>query len=566
MVKTATCLLGLVLLIARAGVAEVGMTVLNGRSLGANQAALVVSVLDETGAPIKGLTAEDFKVRVGGEPVGPLAVTLVAATDEHLSVVLGVDVSGSMKGRPFDETTKALTSFLLQLEKGDMVALFSFGSEVRLLTDFTTDRAEVQRRVEALSPTEQWTHLYDVTCEAIEKAKKALTTRAAVVLLTDGKDEQGRRTREQALSLARAKTAPVFTIGFGHAIERSYLEEVAAASGGRSFFTPEPARIAEIYEAILEQLKNQYLLSFDFARQPGSYKASVAVNVGEQTGEAAREFVFNPQGAPLVIVKETPAPPAPAVAPAPPQPVTVVVQERPLPAPWYGETWQRWSSLVARRPVLLAGLVAAAVALLLTGFVLLTSRRRAKARQEDAWRARVEQLLEQQAQGQAGADADCRLEFPQQTPDAPTFMQSLGGSKTGLASGADAAFLKVDCLKNGMVPLIYHGQEVIAEVLIARDSVSGKQHMQADAVYLWTPAGNNRVSRPKPDFPWHARIYLTEHDRFAIEDAGSANGTLVGGAEIWGAGVVLLQDGDVIDVGGKSGVRMVYRESDPLAA
>ena len=268
------------------------------------KAVMYLTVLDEGGRPIKGLGRDNFTVLIGGEEIKEFAVEPVSASREHLSVVLGLDVSGSMEGRPFEETKKAVSVFLDELDRGDYVCLMSCGTEVKFLTGFTDRRHEVREEVELLRPVDAWTHLNDAIYEAIEKGKGSPTARTAVILLTDGRDEGSVRGVGEVLDAAAGGSIPVFAIGYGNQIDAGYLGEIANVSGGYFLSTPEAEKIAGLYDRVLEQLENEYRMTFDFAGEPAYYKAVVRVAGAGVSAEGVREFLFNPSGeeVPLAVL------------------------------------------------------------------------------------------------------------------------------------------------------------------------------------------------------------------------------------------------------------------------
>ena len=114
--KKTTLIAALFVLMTCQASADVSVAILKGEAVGEKQAGLSVSALDEAGRPIKGLTRNDFQLLIGGEQVDDFSVEPASTTDEPLSIVLGLDVSGSMWGAPFRETQKAISIFLDQLE------------------------------------------------------------------------------------------------------------------------------------------------------------------------------------------------------------------------------------------------------------------------------------------------------------------------------------------------------------------------------------------------------------------------------------------------------------------
>ena len=228
--------------------ADVSVVILQGEAVGGNNAALTVSAVDEAGKPIKDLLQDNFELFVSGEKIDNFDVQPTSVSDEPLSIILGVDVSGSMRGKPFKETQKAISIFLDQLEKTDFVSLLSFGTKVGFITDFTRERYALRSQVEALRPVENWTHLYDATYETIKKGKNAPTARATVILLTDGRDEGSERHRKDVIDIASIASIPVFAIGVGKNLDSEFLQEIARVSGGDFVSTPEPEKIPELYK------------------------------------------------------------------------------------------------------------------------------------------------------------------------------------------------------------------------------------------------------------------------------------------------------------------------------
>ena len=510
--------------------ADVSVAILKGEALEDKKAALYVSAIDDAGRPLKGLAGENFELLVGGERIEDFAVEPVSTVEEPLSIILGVDVSGSMRGRPFEETQKAISIFLDQLEKEDFVALMSFGTEVRFVTDFTKERYVVRSQVEALRPVEQWTHLYDATYESIRKGRDAPTTRAAVVLLTDGKDEGSEHVAQDAVNIATGASVPVFTIGFGVNIDIPFLQEIAQMSGGDFTSTPEPERIPELYQGVLDQLKNQYQISFDFSKEPSTYKASLTLIRGNETARSTKEFLFNPTGAAIVVPPE------------------VVEQMVTPPKPWY-ERLTRQQLIVLGSIVFILLIV---LIILIIAFLKKRRKRIEKEREEkEIWMQKIAEMVE------SSDTEDCELEYPSEFPTIVHYFDSRSSQMTKVAKNSPDVLLQIDCLKQS-VPLVHEGVEVLDELMIAKKSKERASFRKKSAVYLWTR--NEYVSRANQERAGHARIFISEGERFAIEDLGSMNGTWIGGKKI--DGVFPLQDGDVIDVGGKDGIRIVYREGD----
>jgi len=104
------------------------------------QMTLTVSAVDEKGKPFPGLGPSSFNAWINDQP---LIVRGLQTDTARLpaSVLLLVDVSGSMAGEPMNQARAAMQQFIAGLDAQDQVAVMSFASNVQLLQDFTADRA-----------------------------------------------------------------------------------------------------------------------------------------------------------------------------------------------------------------------------------------------------------------------------------------------------------------------------------------------------------------------------------------------------------------------------------------
>ncbi len=239
----------------------------------------VVSVADASGRPVVGLTKEDFVARIvdlppstggGGQAGSPASISQVTAavnSDIGVAVVLAVDVSGSMEGDPMAQAREASRTFVEGLAPIDSVALVTFGDAVTPVLNFTTDRGAVFAALDSLQAVGN-TALYQATSVSAFVAASAQTQRKAIILLSDGVDFGNRSavSRDASLSQAVAIGAPFFTIGLGSDIDRAYLEALAQGTGGRFLETPTAEGLSELYRAIGDFLRSQYVVTLS----PGS--------------------------------------------------------------------------------------------------------------------------------------------------------------------------------------------------------------------------------------------------------------------------------------------------------
>ena len=259
---------------AAAGSGELAVSIASLDASKPGEVVAVVSVVDASGRPVVGLTKDNFVARIDGLPAGqagsPASVSQVTAavnSDIGVAVVLAVDISGSMKGDPLVQARGAARTFVEGLAPIDSVALVTFGDGVTPVLNFTTDRGALFAGLDSLQAAGN-TALYQATSVSAFVAASAQTQRKAVILLTDGVDFGNRSTvsREASLAQAAAIGAPFFTIGLGSDIDRGYLQALAQGTGGRFLETPTAQGLSELYRAIGDFLRSQYVVTVS----PGS--------------------------------------------------------------------------------------------------------------------------------------------------------------------------------------------------------------------------------------------------------------------------------------------------------
>lgn len=169
-----------------------------------------VSVLDQRGEPVLGLSGEDFKLSEDGRRQ---PVTFFSGERHPLRIALALDISASMRDK-IDEVSDALRHFINLLEPADEIMVLTFSGVSHVDQDFTSDRERLERVFSRLQP-DQGTALYDAAAEAIRRVAPGAAESKAVVLVSDGVDTASMATFEELRELARRSEVPVFSIAIG---------------------------------------------------------------------------------------------------------------------------------------------------------------------------------------------------------------------------------------------------------------------------------------------------------------------------------------------------------------
>lgn len=277
---------------------------------------VTVHVTDIVGQTVRGLDVEDFQL--GGALAGVAEIVRVESTEDNLpfAVVLVIDTSSSMSGMPLQRTQAAAKAFVEALGPDDPVAIVTFSNDAMVLREFTTDKADLLAAIDGLVSFGQ-TALYDGAAAGIELAAEAPYPRRAVILLSDGAEYGGASltSRENAAELSPVRGVPVYTVGLGFGLDRTYLQDLSNVSSARFYESPTPEELTAIYNELATLFRTQYVLTLDFRGDLDGRIYPFTLRAETEAGQSGVDAATLRAPIPLPVVTVSPEPTAPLAAP-----------------------------------------------------------------------------------------------------------------------------------------------------------------------------------------------------------------------------------------------------------
>jgi Ca-activated chloride channel family protein len=211
---------------------------------------------------VRGLSREDFRVY---EDNVPQPINHFAAEASPLELVVGVDISGSMVGA-IDHVKENVKHFVSSLRPdADRVTLVVFNENFFVLTRPSVDLAGQLKALDRLAP---WgsTALHVALVRSFDLFGKG-ARRRGLVIFSDGDDTSSHIPRDAVERRSETSDAVVYVIGQGRAVESANLKDLcrhlATLSGGRAFFPKAIEELRGTFDAILEEMSHQYLLTYE---------------------------------------------------------------------------------------------------------------------------------------------------------------------------------------------------------------------------------------------------------------------------------------------------------------
>jgi VWFA-related protein len=234
-----------------------------------NEVNVVFTVTDKHGHYVRDLKKENFKVVDDSKPAAEIR-SFHAEANLPLEVGLLVDASNSVRDR-FKFEQQAATEFLNQTirPKYDQAFVVGFDVTPEVTQDFTDNTEKLSVGVRSLRPgggTALYDALYFASRDKLMKVQHNGPVRRAIILLSDGDDNQSHVTREEAIEMAQRAEVIVYTIstnlsGAGHHGDK-VLERIADATGGHAYVPFQITEVANAFAAIQEELRSQYAISY----------------------------------------------------------------------------------------------------------------------------------------------------------------------------------------------------------------------------------------------------------------------------------------------------------------
>jgi VWFA-related protein len=231
---------------------------------------LIFTVTDKHGKFIRDLKEEQFKILDNNLP--PKQIThFEAETDLPLRVGLLIDASNSIRDR-FQFEQQAAIEFLQQIirPRSDRAFVLAFDEVPDLTQDFTGDLDKLTRGVQIIRPgggTALWDAVYFACRDKLMKERESFPVRRAMILVSDGDDNQSRVLRQEALDMAERASVIIYTISTNltsSSVDQGdkNLKMLAEATGGRAFFPFKLQELADAFHDIQEELRSQYVVAY----------------------------------------------------------------------------------------------------------------------------------------------------------------------------------------------------------------------------------------------------------------------------------------------------------------
>src|SRR6476660_4785341 len=229
-----------------------------------NEVTLSAVVLDSKRHLVTNLAATNFAVFEDNQPQ---KITFFRREDIPVSLGIVVDNSGSMRSKRA-AVTKAVLNLIQASNPQDEVFVVNFNDDSYLDQDFTNKLSPLREALDRVD-SRGGTALYDaVIASADHLAKGAKKEKKALLVVTDGVDNESRESLESAIRKVQDDNGPtIYTIGIlgdepGIKRAKRALQSLSDQTGGVAFFLKDLVEVDEISQEVARDIRNQYTITY----------------------------------------------------------------------------------------------------------------------------------------------------------------------------------------------------------------------------------------------------------------------------------------------------------------
>ncbi len=268
---------------------------------------LNVKVTDINSRSIANLRKEDFLVFEDGEQQ---EITYFEPITAPVNLVLLLDLSGSTRDK-IKAMRKAARQFIESLNPGDRVAVAAFTRRFMVISNFTTDRALLLKRIDDMKNRSGGTAYYDAMWATLDLFKEINETRKAIVVLTDGVDNslsesdhyEAKHPFDDLLDRIVREEPTIYPIYFDTEYEvvvkrgdgsheeyvtaREQLQQIASQTGGMLFKAERFEDLDRAYQQVASELHTLYSLAYTAknAKKDGRWR-TISIKVDRNAATA----------------------------------------------------------------------------------------------------------------------------------------------------------------------------------------------------------------------------------------------------------------------------------------
>ncbi len=204
--------------------------------------------------------------------------------------------NGIMDGEPLDFQKNAIIQFVDMLKPSDTLSLYTIGEEaVPLFEDMEKSKIDVGV-INNVTASSAQPRVYDSIINVLRKTERKANQRKIVIVISDGRDQNSRFTKDQMHTIASESNIPIYAIGIRvlNMQSLSNLNELSDITGGTYIFANTQKEIPVVFKKIVNKIAQCYIIDISIKNMKADnmhHQLEVTVNERDAYGKGQKTFI-----------------------------------------------------------------------------------------------------------------------------------------------------------------------------------------------------------------------------------------------------------------------------------
>lgn len=254
-------------------------------------------VRDSKGELVSGLSPTLFSFRIDSAEVKVKSkITPFSMTEEPVDYTIMVSNNGIMEGEPLDFQKNAILKFVELMNDNDTLSVYTIGEDAGVVCEGIERKTFDSSVINNIGLSTAQPRLYDSIINLVRKVDQKKGNRKVVIVLSDGRDQNSRFTKEQLVDTLESVGIPIYTVGMRILSNQtlSVLDEISELTGGTYFYSYRVSSIPDCLKKIIESCKQCYILDLKIKGVKADNLAhilEVSINERDSSGKGLKTFV-----------------------------------------------------------------------------------------------------------------------------------------------------------------------------------------------------------------------------------------------------------------------------------
>ena len=254
-------------------------------------------VENNKGETVTGLSPGLFSFRIDLlEETGKSVITPFSMKETPIDYSIIFSNNGIMEGEPLDFQKNAVLQFVDSMKDKDKLSLYTIGEDAGIIFEELTKDAIDPSIINGVSVTSVQPRLYDSIINVMRKVQRRHMERRIVIIISDGRDQNSRFTKEQLNAVLNEVEVPVYALGMRvlNIQSLSNLNEMADLTGGTYLYTSRLSDIPENLKILNGKITQPYVIKIKVKNLKADdlpHVFEVAIDERDSAGRGQKTFV-----------------------------------------------------------------------------------------------------------------------------------------------------------------------------------------------------------------------------------------------------------------------------------